>query len=171
MGFEQSKFGDGSNAGSGNVVSVVHNLFGRRQSKGTVGVYETDGLIWELAMDLDGEMVSKGQFPLLPPKLPKGSKIRNILMVVTEAFALGGTTPSIKIGTLGSEATNGTSITQAQAQALGTYDLTTVLAGTWANPITANTTIGLALAGTAPTSNVNVGKARLVIRYDNILSK
>jgi hypothetical protein len=172
MSFEQSKFGDGSNAGSGNVVSTVHNFFGPRPGKGEglVGVYETDGMGHELAININGDMVSAAAFQLLAPKLPKGAKIQDVLLQVFEAFVLGGTTPAIKVGTSGSEATNGVGITQAQAQAIGTYNLTSALAGTWATALTAGVTVGVAMSGTTPTST-SAGKARLVIRYDNISSK
>ena len=124
----------------------------------------------ELFVEIDGEMLGKAAWPLLAPKLPKGAKVRNVLLQITEAFNLGGTTPAIKIGTSGSEATNGISITEAQAEALGTYDLTGTLAGTWANPLAAGVTVGIALSGTTPTTTT-VGRGRVVIRYDNILSK
>lgn len=170
MGFETTKFGDGSAAGSGNVVTTVHNHFGRRLSKGTVGVYDTDGIMKELSVEIDGDMLGKAAWPLLAPKLPKGAKIRQVLLVITEAFVLGGTTPAIKIGTATTEATNGVSITEAQAEALGTVDLTGTLAGTWANPLAAATTVGIALAGTSPTTTT-AGRGRVVIRYDNITAK
>lgn len=170
MGFEVSKFGDGSAAGSGNVVSTVHNHFGPRPGgNGLVGVFDTDGATRELVLRIDGVMLGKAAFDLLPPKLPKGAQIRAVQVTVTEAFNLGGTTPSIKVGTSGSEATNGVSLSEAQAEAVGTYNLTT-LNGTWANPLAANTTVGIALAGTTPTTTT-AGKARILIRYDVLSTK
>lgn len=170
MAFEKSLFGDGSNAGGGNVVSTVHNFFGPRKGGALVGIYETDGTVNELALEIDGYMLGKAAFQLLPPKLPKGAKIRAVLLTVSEVFSLGGTTPAIRIGTAASEATNGISVTEAQAEALGTYDLTGTLAGTWLNPLASGVTVGVALSGTSPTTTVE-GKGRIVIRYDLISSK
>ncbi|NOQ73238.1 MAG: hypothetical protein GQ574_14620 [Crocinitomix sp.] len=77
---------------------------------------------------------------------------------------LGGTTPVIDIGTESTEATNGFTITEAQAEAVGMYDLTSALAGTWAAGLAADTTVGLLLGGTSPTVT-SAGKAKIVIRY------
>lgn len=164
MGFEQSKFGDGSAAGSGNVVTTVNNHYGPRDTGKTVGVKKTEGVMYELTLDIDGEMVGNGAYALLAPKLPANSLIEDVYVEVTEAFALGGTTPAIEIGTEGSEATNGVTITEAQAEATGAYDVTSALAGTWTAGLAAETTLGLALSGTTPTVT-DAGKMRVVIRY------
>lgn len=163
MSFELSKFGDGSAAGAGNVVSQVHNHFGPRSKGGeTVGVYDTDGTIRELAIDINGEMLGLAAFQLMVPTLPKGATVLNVLAEITEAFVLGGTTPAIKIGTKTTEATNGVSISEAQAEAVGNYVLAT--AGTWSSPLAAATTVGIAFAGTSPTTT-KAGRGRVVIRY------
>lgn len=164
MSFAKTPFGDGSNAGSGNVVRTVHNHYGPRLAKGSsvVGSYNVDGVVRELSMEIDGAMLTASDFQLIVPSLPKGAVIQTATVKVTEAFVLGGTTPSIKIGTEGSESTNGVSISEAQAEALGTYVLSTN--GTWSSPLAATTTVGVALAGTSPTTTT-AGKAQLVIRY------
>lgn len=164
MAYERSKFGDGSAAGSGNVVTTVSNHYGPRYTGKTVGTIKTEGVMNELSLDIDGAMVSAEAFPLLAPKLPAGAKIKAIFVEVREAFALGGTSPVIEVGTEGSEATNGFTITEAQAEAAATYDLTGALSGTWANPLAAETTIGIDLAGTNPTVT-SAGKMRVVIQY------
>jgi hypothetical protein len=166
MAYEQSKFGDGSATGSGNVTTAVNNHYGPRDVGKTVGIINTEGVMNELVIDLDGDMVSAEAFPLLAPKLPAGSRIEDVFVHVTEAFVLGGTSPIIEVGTEGSEATNGFSITEAQAEALGIYDLTSALSGTWAaaTGLAAETTLGIDLAGTNPTVT-SAGKARIVIRY------
>jgi hypothetical protein len=169
MSYEQSKFGDGSAAGAGNVTSVVHNHYGQRYTGKTAGIVNTQGALNELTIDLDGEMVGNAAFPLMAPILPAGSRIAKVFLKVTEAFVLGGTAPIIEIGTEGSEATNGFSTTEAQAEAVGTYDLTSALSGTWsgATGLAAATTLGIALAGTTPTVT-SAGKARIVIQYINV---
>lgn len=164
MGFEQSKFGDGSATGSGNVTTAVNNHYGPRNTGKTVGVSRTAGFVNELTMDIDGTMVGNAAFPLLAPSIPAGSIIEDVYLVVEEAFVLGGTTPAIEVGTEGTEATNGFTITEAQAEATGTYDVTSALSGTWAAGLAAATTVGLALSGTTPTVT-SAGKARVVVRY------
>jgi len=164
MGYEQSKFGDGSAAGSGNVTTAVNNHYGVRDTGKTQGRHQTDGAMNELVLDIDGTMVGNEAFPLIAPTLPAGAVIEDVFANVSEAFDLGGTTPVIEIGTEGSEATNGVTITEAQAEATGSYDLTSALAGTWAAPLAAETTVGIDLDGTTPTVT-SAGKVRVVIRY------
>lgn len=167
MSFEQSKFGDGSAAGSGNVVTTVHNHYGPRDTGKTVGVENVKGTSRELVLDIDGEMVGAEEFALLTPTIPAGAIIEDVYAEVSEAFVLGGTTPAIEIGTSGSEATNGVTISEAQAEAEAAYDLTSALSGTWAAPLAADTTVGIALSGTSPTVT-DAGKVRVVIVYRSI---
>ena len=160
MGFETSPFGDQST----NVTTNVSNHYGPRKSEGAIGEVKTEGVVRELSIEFTGETVSAAAFDLLAPKLPAGSHIEDVYLKVSEAFVLGGTTPAIEIGTEGSEETNGVTITEAQAEATGTYDITAALAGTWASPLAAETTVGIALSGTTPTVTT-AGKAEVVIRY------
>lgn len=164
MTIEQSYFGDGSASGSGNVTTAVHNHYGPRNTGKTVGKMDMDGVINELVIDLDGTMVGNEAYPLLAPTIPQYAIVEDVYLEVTEVFVLGGTTPAIEVGTEGSEATNGFTITKTQAEAVGTYDLTSALSGTWAAGLAAETTVGLALSGTSPTVT-SAGKARVVIRY------
>ena len=167
MGFETSAFGDSTTAGSGNVVSTVSNHYGPRSTGKTAGATDTSGFENELSLDIDGTMVGNAAFALVVPKLPAGSNITKAYLEVEEAFVLGGTTPAIEVGTEGSEATNGVTVTEAQAEAVGYYDVTAALAGTWAAPLAAETTVGIALSGTSPTVT-SAGKMRLVISYDKV---
>lgn len=164
MGFEQSQFGDGSASGSGNVTTAVNNHYGPRSTGKTQGKAKTEGFKKQLTLDIDGTMVGNAAYPLLAPSLPAGANILEVYAEVTEAFVLGGTTPAIEVGTETSEATNGVTISEAQAEAVGAYDLTSALAGTWASPLAAATTVGLAMSGTSPTVT-SAGKMRLVIEY------
>lgn len=165
MGYERSKFGDGSAAGSGNVVTQVSNHFGPRDTGKTNGITNSDGFMRELTLDLDGEVVGDEAYALtVLPKLPAGSIVQDVFLEVEEAFVLGGTTPAVEVGTEGTEATNGVTLTEAQLEAVGTYDVTAALSGTWAAGFAAETTLGLALSGTSPTVT-DAGKARVVIRY------
>jgi hypothetical protein len=166
MPFEQSKFGTGGAAGTGNVVSVVNNFFGQRQTGKTAGIMNTEGALNELVIDIDRAVLAAGTFPLTAPALPAGAKVIRALVEVQEVFILGGTTPAIKIGTKTTEATNGLTITEAQAEALGVYDVTASLAGTWLAGLAARTTLGIALSGTGPTNGAT-GKARVVVQYSH----
>jgi hypothetical protein len=166
MAFERSKFGDGSASGAGNVTKTVHTHYGRRDvGKGTGDLY-TAGAVKEVVFDLDGDVVGAEEFALEAPIIREGSRILEAYVEVTEAFVLGGTSPTVEIGTEGSEATNGVTITEAQAEAVGVYDVTSALAGTWAGTtgLAADTTVGIEMGGTSPTSG-SAGKARVVVRY------
>lgn len=163
MGYEQSKFGDGSATGAGNVTTAVHNHYGAFSGGKTVGVIKTEGAINEMTIDLDGTMVGNEAFPLLAPVLPAYSKVVAVYVEVEEAFVLG-TGSQISIGTEGSETTNGFDISEAQGEALGVYDVTGTLAGTWAASLTAATTVGIDINAGTPTVT-SAGKARIVIQY------
>ena len=167
MGFEASKFGDGSATGSGNVTTQVSQHYGPRDSKSAKGVVKTEGVMNELSIEFTGSELSSAAYDLLAPKLPAGAIIEDVHMYTKEAFVIGGTTPTGEVGTEGSEATNGFTITEAQLETVGWYDLTSALSGTWAAPLAASTTVGLAMAGTSPTSTA-AGKAEVVIRYSKL---
>ena len=160
MGFERSQFGDGTT----NVTTDVNNHFGPRETGKTVGNIKTEGGKNELTLDIDAAMVDAGAYALLAPKIPAGSLITAAYAEVTEAFALGGTSPTILVGTETSEVTNGLVINEATAEATGTYDLTATLTGTWGAGLAADTVVGLSLGGTTP-SVTTAGKVRVVIEY------
>ena len=167
MSFERSKFGDGSASGAGNVTTQVSNHFGPRLSTKAVGEVKTAGIVRELSIEFTGEDLSAAAYALLAPKIPAGAVIEDVYMFTKEAFVIGGTSPTGEVGTEGSEATNGFTITEAQLETVGRYDLTGALSGTWAAPLAAETTVGLAMAGTSPTST-SAGKAEVVVRYARV---
>lgn len=164
MGFEQAKFGDGSATGSGNVTTAVAQHYGRREVHKDSGSVQTEGTLKELSMTIDGAMITAEAFPLLVPKLPAGTIVKNVFVEVLEVFVVGGDSATINVGTEGSENTNGFEVTEAQAEATGTYDVTASLQGTWAAPLAAETTIGLDMDGTTPTIT-SAGKMRVVVQY------
>lgn len=161
MAFETALFGDGV---STTRVTTVSTYFGPRDSGKTAGETRTSGFVTELTIDIDAAMVESGAYALIAPTIPAGAIIEDVYVDVTEAFVLGGTTPVIDVGTEGSEATNGFTITEAQAEAVKMLDLTGALSGTWAAGLVADTTVGLLLGGSSPTVTT-VGKMRVVIRY------
>ena len=92
--------------------------------------------------------------------LPKGAIIDNVFVEVVEAFALGGTNPTI---ILGDDATDFIAVvTEAQAEALGTY--AEAAGGTYAAPLAANTDVTCSLGGTSPTIT-NAGKLHIHFTY------
>lgn len=96
--------------------------------------------------------------------LPAGATVTgNALAEVQEAFSLTGTSPVINIGVVGSEGTNRIlQLSQAQAQAVGTYSIAS--AGTLAvnTPLAAAVTVGVALGGTTPAA-AGIGKLKVSI--------
>lgn len=171
MAIYQTPFGNGvaNGTGNGNVVQNVHNQFGPRRAGGTVGVNKVEGIKEELIIDFVGEYFNTNPEGLVPFVLPAGAVVKAVYLDVEKPFSLTGTTPTIKIGTKGSEATNGFTITKAQIEGTASVNLTDTLAGTWDNEVAlaANTVVGFALAGTTPVIG-NGGKARITILFDRI---
>lgn len=100
--------------------------------------------------------------------LPKGAFISEVFAETEEAFALGGTTPTIDVGVAGTEGTNtAVSISESDAETAGTLTGNSTPAGTLGSPLTADTAIGVALGGTSPTAT-SAGRIKVVIRYDKI---
>lgn len=165
--FEVSNFGNGVLTGSGgNVVSKVHTKFQGREVGEQAGVLTSDDAYTQVTFTLTGSQLVRDKATddafLVPVVIPAGAVISDVIVRTKEVFVLGGTTPTILVGTQGSEATNGFVVSQAQAQAVGTVLPTKV--GTWASPLAAATTIGVALGGTSPTVTA-AGKLDVLIRY------
>lgn len=101
--------------------------------------------------------------------LPAGAAIHgNAQVEVVEAFVLGGTTPAFNIGVTSSEATNRIcTISEAQAEAVGSYSIAS--AGTLAanTPLAAAATINVTLSGTSPTITT-AGKLVLRVTYRDV---
>ena len=147
------------------VVNGVANYYGpRHRYEGNGGVEGGRDDTRFLVLDISGSDYLTAQ-----ATLPAGATIvGNALVEVREAFALGGTTPVINVGISGAEGTNRLAqISEAQAEALGTYSIAS--AGTLAVnvPLAAAATIKVALGGTTPTITA-AGKLRLVIPYTSI---
>lgn len=174
MPYIESKFGNGisSLSAGGNVVlasGTPHLQFGPRDTGGVIGVNKIEGMKEELIFDFTGDMFTDVPDGLMPFVLPAGAVIKEVYVDVEEAFALTGTTPTVLIGTNGSEVTNGFVISQTILQGTGSSNLTATLAGTWDNevPLAANTTIGIALGGTTPTIT-RAGKARVSVFFTRV---
>lgn len=161
MGYETSKFGDGTNS-----TIDVHNHYGPRSTGRTAGEYNTAGVGNEVAVQITGAMLAADDKPLVAPIIPAGSVITAVYAHVSEAFDLAA--QAVNVGTLDSEADNGVGVNVASAEAVGVYDITSTLAGTWAAPLLDATSVGVLHSGAV--SDATVGQMKVVIKYERITS-
>lgn len=147
-----------SNTGLG-----VSQIYGVRETGHGAGQYPTAGVTRELSVQLTGDLL--GDLLIDPIVIPAGSVITKATLNVSEAFALA-TSSVVEVGTDGSEATNGVSLTEAQLEAVGYVDVTGALSGTWDAEarLAANTTLGIAFSAGSVT-DTSVGRATLLIEY------
>lgn len=143
-------------------VNGVPNFYGpRHRHEGVQGAMSTIGAERELVVVFSGDT-----YLSVTGALPAGAMVTgNSMVEVVEVFALGGTTPVINVGVSGSEGTNRLAqISEAQAEAVGTYSIAT--AGTLAVnvPLAAAVVIKVALGGTTPTIT-SAGRAKLITPY------
>lgn len=144
------------------IVNGVTNFYGPRGRGDTqAGQIGTEGAEKQLVIFFTGE-----NYLQVRGTLPAGAVIQgNAVVEVSEVFALGGTTPVINVGLSTTEGTNRLAqLSEAQAEALGTYSVAP--AGTLAvnTPLAAAADIRVALGGTAPTATL-AGLAKLVVKY------
>lgn len=147
------------------IVNGVTNFYGPRgRSDSQGGQIGTVGSEKEFVLMFAGDNLT-----LQSGAIPAGAAIiTNAVVEIEEAFVLGGTTPVINVGVLGTEGTNRIcQISQANAQALGTYSYAS--AGTLAvnTPLAAAAAIRVALGGTSPTVT-GAGRAKVVVKYRTI---
>lgn len=161
MGYENNAI----NLASGS----AYNHYGPRGTEDGVvsgGSIHKDGVVQEAVVYVTGADFSSGSFDTRLT-LPAGAKFIEAIAEVNEAFALGGTSPTINVGTNGSEGTNyAIELSEANAEAAGTYYNSTG-GGTFAAVLAADTAIGVALDGTTPTVT-DAGEMKVVIRYIKI---
>lgn len=140
----------------------VYNVYGpRKTDEGRVGQINTAGVVKELEISFRGDSYDK----LHTVTVPAGAKFIEAVATVVEAFALGGTTPTINVGTSGSAGTNyAIELSEAQAEAAGTVVYNSTGAGTWGSVLAADTTVAVELDGTTPTIT-DAGELTVVIRY------
>lgn len=169
MTYETAKFGNGVLVGSGgNVKQNVHTSYNTFPLGQQLGVNHSDTAETQITATITGEQlvrdVASNDAFLVPIVLPVGAVLGDVIVQVKEVFVLGGTTPTILIGTQGSEVTNGFVISEAQAEAVGTYNVTATKTGTWASPIATAATVGVALGGTTPTVT-SAGRLDVIVKY------
>lgn len=148
----------------------VRQIYGSRVKGGGVGQMQTSGIERELAVDATGSLLDTTGDAFYGQVIPAGSLITGAYVRVDEAFDLGGTTPTLLVGTAGTEVTNGVVVSEAQLEAIGTTDITAALAGTWDEAtLAADTTVGVVLGGTSPTAVDGVGSCRVVVTYKKLV--
>lgn len=152
-----------NNAGIG-----VSQNYGARATGNSVGLENGYNSTFLLSVTLTGQSLNDGFVP--PVVVPKGAKFKSATLRVDEAFALGGTSPTVRIGANGSIGTNGIVLTKAEMENVGTKTPASTGAGTWAFSSTTGTTaaakVAVDMGGTSPTSTT-AGKAVLVLEYFN----
>lgn len=147
----------------------VYNHYGVRSTGGAVGVGHSYGTTHTLRIDLTGDSIADAIAGFVPPvSIPKGANFNSARLSVDEVFVIGGTTPHVLIGAAGSVATNGVEITEAELETLGTKELTSTGAGTWAFASTTGTAaaalVAFALEGDTTVARGS-GKATLILEY------
>lgn len=152
-----------SNTGLG-----VNNHYGPRTTGNSAGNVGTEGRSYEASVDIDVATIDNGGPLLVDLVIPATSVVETVYADVSEVFNLTGTTPTILVGTDTSEVTNGVVISEAQAEAVATYDITGTLTGTWAAPLAADTTVGVALGGSGPDTVGATGMVKVYIKYTKV---
>ncbi len=129
----------------------------------SVAEHKTHGVDKEIRLVIDGEKFSGGTYQFdATEALPVGAVPLYAHVRVSEVFALGGTSPTILIGSSGSGAGSiFGSVSEANAEALGTYTLSVT-----ATPLTSTTAgnLQVTLGGTSPTVT-SAGKAAITLGY------
>jgi hypothetical protein len=142
----------------------ITNRFGPRAlPEGKAGAFNTGGdAKVQYVLEFDGDTLGTTSDDLI---ITAGFKPLRVIVEVTAAGALDddGMTPApvIVIGTDGTEVTNGFVITEASAEAVGVYVITS-FAGSWAAALAASTTVGIALSGDGTVTSAG-GVYRVVI--------
>jgi hypothetical protein len=150
-------------------LGATRNFYGPRDNnEGTEGSHKTFGTRQQKVLDISDQSITDNVFAVSLAFLPVGALVVAAFVDTGTVFNLGGTTPSIVIGTEGSEVTNGVIVAEAAAETLGVTDITASLTGTWAAALAAQTQIGVALEGDTVFTTA-VGQMRVTIEYVTIL--
>lgn len=140
----------------------VNNHYGARTTGFAIGAEHEAGSTMKVVVDITGESLNSAFMP--PVYVPKGALLKSAFLDVDEAFvvstsgtvAIGGTAPG----------TNGLVLTEAQLEAVGSKNVTSVSIGTWAEDSATGTTaserVAKAVTGTVGATS---GKATLVMEF------
>lgn len=148
----------------------VSSQYGVRSTGGNAGTEHRKDSKVRLVIQLTGRSINEGFLP--PVVVPVGARFESARLRVDEAFALSGTTPTVRIGSEGSIATNGVVLTEAELENVGTKAPASTGAGTWSfsssTGVTAAAKVKFDLGGTSPVVSPTQGKATLVLEYTNL---
>ena len=147
----------------------VYNHYGVRDTGGAVGIEHNYGSLWTVKIDLTGQSIADHVAGfVLPSYVKKGMLLKSAVLRVDEVFVVTGTTPHLEIGSAGSVATDGIEITEAQLEALGTTDISSTGAGTWATAsaggVAADAKIAFVLEGDTAIAATS-GKATVILEF------
>ncbi len=146
----------------------VSQNYGRRDTGNSVGLEKGYNSTFVLSVTLTGASLNDGFVP--PVVVPRGAQFKSATLRVDEAFVLGGTSPTVRVGANGATGTNNITLTQAELQAVGTKTVASTGNGTWAfssaTGTTSATRVAVDMGGTSPTAT-QAGKAVLVLEYFN----
>lgn len=144
---------------SSNGLGVRSSYGPRTTAESRVGVLPSAGMVKEIQVDIRGS-----EYDDVQVTLPRGSFVIETIAHVQEAFDLGGTSPTIILGSTTPATNFAIVISEAQAEAAGTI-VTDAPGGTVAaQPTAADITLTVTLGGTTPTIT-DAGKARITVRY------
>lgn len=142
----------------------VNNFAGPRTAlEGMGGHVKTEGAKQQMVLEFSGKNINDGVMDSVVT-LPANALVVAAYADVETAVTMTGTSPTILVGTNGSEVTNGLVLAEAKAEAASVYDLTSTLTGTWAAGLTSDTEVSVTLGGTTPTVT-NDGHIKVVIEY------
>lgn len=145
----------------------VNQFYGPRTAlEGLAGDLKIDGAVQQKVLEFSGTNINDDA-ALLNTIIPQNALVTNVYADVEEAVTMTGTTPTIVVGTQGSEETNGVVIDEASAEAKGVYDITATKTGTWVAGFAVDTTVAVALGGTTPTISDD-GRIKVVIEYVHV---
>lgn len=146
----------------------VNNFYGARDTGGSVGVEKSSDSNHMLSISFTGDSLNSAFLP--PVNYPKGAKFVRAFLRVDEAFNITGTSPTVIFGGT-APATDGIVLTEAELETVGSKTPASTGTGTWAvgsttGPLTSQR-VTRVLGGTTPAVVPGVGKATLVIEYQN----
>lgn len=141
----------------------VNTFYGPRTNlEGMGGHVGRNGAVRQAIVEFSGKNINDGAVSdLLTIVAP--ARIEAVYLHTLEAATMTGTTPTILVGTDGSVATDNVTISEAQVEATGTYDITDDN-GDWAADFETDVSVSIELGGTTPTITDD-GHFKLVIDY------
>ncbi len=117
--------------------NVVKSRYGPLATPdGAGGVLKTEGGLNELTISFSGQVINDDSEQRRT--IPAGSRVFSAFVEIEEVFVLTGTTPTILVGRDGAEVTDGIVIDEGEADTVGTYDVTTSVAGTFGTATTSS---------------------------------